>query len=156
MAEPDALVSQLLDSWRINHRLNLYFLANLSPEQLLQKSPKSKNVAGHFAHQHNVRLMWLKAAAPELMSGLEKLEEGADSEALNAAHIASAQAMETLLEQAFAAGKVKNFKPHPAAFLGYLLAHDAYHRSQAELVLRQSNTPIPDKIAYGLWEWGSR
>jgi len=100
--------------------------------------------------------MWLKASAPDLTVILAKLEDGEDRDAIAAAHADSADAMEKLLEKGLASGNIKNFKPHPTAFLGYLLAHEAFHRSQAELVLRQSGSPLPDKVAYGLWEWGSR
>jgi hypothetical protein len=38
----------------------------------------------------------------------------------------------------------------------YLCSHEAFHRSQIELVLRQVGKPLDDKTAYGLWEWGVR
>jgi uncharacterized damage-inducible protein DinB len=100
--------------------------------------------------------MWIKAAAPDLMEGLTKVEDVTTVETLKAALTASSGAVEKLLRTGFEAGKVKNFKPHPAAFLGYLIAHDSFHRSQVELVLRQNGLPLEDKVAYGLWEWGSR
>ena len=53
-------------------------------------------------------------------------------------------------------GKVKGFKPHVTAFLGYLLAHDAHHRSQIIIAFKQSGHKIDQKIGYGIWEWGSR
>ena len=51
---------------------------------------------------------------------------------------------------------MKNFKPHAAAFLGYLISHEANHRGHIELALRQAGIPLDDKIAYGQWEWGVR
>jgi len=51
---------------------------------------------------------------------------------------------------------VRGFKPHVTAFLGYLLAHDAHHRSQIILALKQSGHKIDQKVGYGIWEWGSR
>jgi len=145
-----------LETWEINDRLNLFFLDNTPPESLGSKVEKSKTVGGHFAHIHNVRLMWLKASAPELMAGLEKVEGDPSIEELKTHLTASAKAMGAFLAQSFPTGKVKGFKPHAAAFLGYLIAHEAFHRSQAELVLRQVGTPLSDKAAYGLWEWGTR
>lgn len=148
--------AQELETWEINDRLNLFFLDNTPPESLTAKVEKSKTVTGHFAHIHNVRLMWLKASAPELMAGLEKVEGDPSVEILKTNLTASGIAMRAFLAQSFATGKAKGFKPHPAAFLGYLIAHEAFHRSQAELVLRQVGTPLSDKVAYGLWEWGVR
>jgi uncharacterized damage-inducible protein DinB len=150
------LEEQLLDSWRIANRINLYFLDNVPPDALHGKAEKGKSVAGQFSHIHSVRLMWIKASAPDLMEELAKIEDSAPVEELKAALDASARTVEKLVERGLAEGKIKNFKPHPAAFVGYLIAHEANHRGQAELILRQLGSPIPDKASYGLWEWGSR
>ena len=49
-----------------------------------------------------------------------------------------------LLERGFTTGRVKGFKPHPEAFLGYMIAHEAYHRGQIILILKE-NGHIPYK-----------
>ncbi|MBK9453004.1 MAG: hypothetical protein IPN95_27005, partial [Bacteroidetes bacterium] len=36
---------------------------------------KGRSVGDQFAHIHNVRLMWLKAAAPDLMASVAKIEK---------------------------------------------------------------------------------
>jgi len=144
-----------LDTWDISSRLNLYFLDNVPPGHLSSKVEKSKTVGGHLAHIHSVRLMWLKASAPDLMQTVAPVE-GETQETLKIALTASAEAMRKMLERGFETGKIKGFKPHAMAFLGYLIAHEAFHRSQAELVLRQVGAPMSDKVAYGLWEWGVR
>ncbi|MBL8040276.1 MAG: hypothetical protein JNM04_02895 [Chthonomonas sp.] len=41
-------------------------------------------------------------------------------------------------------------------WLGYLISHETHHRAQAELILREFSSALPDKVAYGLWEWGVR
>ncbi|NUM82220.1 hypothetical protein HUU42_15605, partial [bacterium] len=69
---------------------------------------------------------------------------------------ASAKAIASLLESALESGKVKGFKPHAAAFLGYLISHESHHRGQIMLTLKQAGHPVDKKIAYGLWEWGVR
>lgn len=145
-----------MDTWEINARLNLFIIGDVPGENLWTKPPKGKPVGGQFAHIHNVRLLWLKAAAPELMDGLEKLEDGATRGELVAAHEKSALAIATLLKKGLEEGRIKGFKPHPQAFLGYLIAHEAHHRGQAELILRLLGTPISDKTSYGMWEWGVR
>jgi uncharacterized damage-inducible protein DinB len=69
------LVDQLLDTWVIHNRIHLYLLDAIAPEALEGVSAsKGRSVAAQFAHIHNVRLMWLSSAAPELMDGLQKLE----------------------------------------------------------------------------------
>ena len=64
--------------------------------------------------------------------------------------------MAGLLAESCDEGKVKNFKPHVTAFLGYIIAHDAHHRSQVIMALKQSGHKIDQKIGYGIWEWGTR
>src|SRR3954463_4670293 len=67
---------QLLDTWNIHNRINLYVLDAIAPESLRSVSTsKGRSVGEQFAHIHNVRLMWLKSAAPELMEGIEKIEK---------------------------------------------------------------------------------
>jgi uncharacterized damage-inducible protein DinB len=151
---------QLIETWVIHNRINLYFLDALSAETLgLSLPPKSRTVYDLFAHMHNVRLMWLKSAAPGLLEGLEKLETKTvgSQEGLTAALTASGRAIEDLLRQSLAAGgKVKGFKPHAVAFLGYLISHESHHRGQAGWALKLSGNPMSQKTAYGLWEWGAR
>ena len=121
--------------------------------------PKCRTVYDQFAHIHNVRLMWLKAAAPELLAGLEKLETkvGGTRDQLKTSLEASGQAVESLLRKAQASGgKVKGFKPHAMAFLGYLISHESHHRGQIGWTLKQTGHPLDQKTSYGLWEWGVR
>ena len=153
------LEEQLIDSWRIHNRINLYLLEAIEPAALESvASSKGRSVGEQIAHLHNVRLMWLKAAAPDLLEGLEKIEkEGAlDKSGLASALDASSVAIEALLNRGFESGKVKNFKPHPAAFLGYMISHESHHRGQIMLALKQSGIKVDKKIGYGIWEWGAR
>ena len=154
------LEEQIVETWAIHQRIHLYLLEALS-EEALQAAPASKgrNVYALFAHIHNVRLMWLKSAAPDLLEGLEKLETGvvAVKAQLEAALEGSGKAIETLLRQSLeSGGKIKGFKPHAAAFLGYMISHESHHRGQIEWALKQAGQPLPDRISYGLWEWGVR
>jgi uncharacterized damage-inducible protein DinB len=139
--------------------VNLYLL-DAVPEGALGAavSPKGRTVYKLFAHVHNVRLLWLKAASPALMAGLAKLEgDEGTKEQLREALKASGAAIEALLRESFAAGgRVKNFKPHAVAFLGYLISHESHHRGQAGWALKFSGQPLDKKAAFGLWEWGVR
>ena len=49
-----------------------------------------------------------------------------------------------------------SFKPHTAAFLGYLISHESHHRGQIALSLKQAGKPLDKKIGFGMWEWGVR
>ena len=150
---------QLLDTWNIHNRINLFLLDAIPPEALTGVSAsKGRSVGEQFAHIHNVRLMWLKAAAPELMEGLEKIEKEAavDKTLLMRSLDESGRAIEMLLQKGIESGKIKSFKPHPAAFLGYLISHESYHRGEIGIILTQSGHPLDKKISYGMWEWGVR
>jgi uncharacterized damage-inducible protein DinB len=149
----------LVETWAIHNRINLYLLDAIADELLNLALPKCRTVFDQFAHVHNVRLMWLKSAAPELLEGLIKLEtkKGGTKGRLRSALEASGTAIESLLHKATASGgRVKGFKPHATAFLGYLISHESHHRGQIGWTLKQSGYPVDPKVAFGLWEWGVR
>lgn len=153
------MTDPLVETWQINARINLYLLqAVAAPALSAVASSGGRTVGEAFGHIHNVRLMWLKASVPELLAGLEKIEKGAVAgAALAKALDASAVAITTLLTRSLASGgKVKGFKPHVQAFVGYLVSHESHHRGQIALALKQSGHPVDKKILFGMWEWGSR
>ena len=68
--------TQLLETWQIHDRINLYLLDSVEPAALASLSAsKGRTVGEQFAHIHNVRLMWLKSTAPALLAGLTKMEK---------------------------------------------------------------------------------
>lgn len=152
------LISDLLATWRINERINQYLIENVSDEAWAAKPPggKGRTVSAIMAHVHNVRLMWLKAAAKgaAMPEKAEKKDQSRDETKRMLAE--SAEAIRKLLEQGLASGKISGFPPSAAAFLGYLLAHEAHHRGQAAMLARQVGYPLPAQAGFGMWEWNSR
>jgi uncharacterized damage-inducible protein DinB len=152
--------NQFLETWDIHNRINLYLLEAIEPAALGSYSASKGRSAGEqFAHLHNVRLMWLKAAAPELLDRLVKIEkeQADDKQLLRKSLLTSGEAIRSLLSRsAQSEGKVKGFKPHATAFLGYLISHESHHRGQIVLSLKQAGHSVDKKTAYGIWEWGVR
>ena len=153
------MIEQVLSTWQIHNRINLYLLDAISEEHLNDVSAsKGRTVGEQLAHMHNVRLMWIKASAPELMDGLEKLEkgEGITKASLTKAFTESSAAIERMLQNGFEQNKIKGMKPYPMTFLGYLISHESHHRGQITMSLKQAGHNLDKKILFGMWEWGVR
>jgi uncharacterized damage-inducible protein DinB len=154
------LDAQLVDSWNINNRINLYLL-DAVPIEVLPSVPvgmKGRSVAEIFAHLHNVRLMWLENAAPERMVANLPIKSKADKDGLTAdalrfALTASGEQMAALFEQGAAAGKIRNVSPHVVDFFSYLISHEGYHRGEICMTLTLAGHKLPDEVLYGLWDW---
>ncbi|MEP7080537.1 MAG: DinB family protein [Ginsengibacter sp.] len=149
---------EIIETWEINNSINLYLLNAIANENLSSISAsKGRTVGEHFAHIHNVRLMWLKEAMPELWSTVEKIEKENISKKIILEQLTkSGKAISRLLEKALQEGRLKGFKPHPTAFLGYIISHESHHRGQIVMCLKQSGHPVDKKILFGLWEWGTK
>ena len=164
MAKPSAtthfIVSDAVwNAFAINDRINQYMIENLRAEAWRAEPPggKGRDIAAIAAHMHNVRVMWLKAAAkgsqiPEQLDP-HKLTPAQATKGLEQSHASLRVVLREALESD---GRVKGFKPDVAAFFGYLVAHDAHHRGQIAMLARQAGHPLPQKVMFGMWEWGTR
>jgi uncharacterized damage-inducible protein DinB len=153
------LPGALLNAFNTNNRINQYLIDNIPLPAWKAKPPdgKGRTIPAIVAHMHNVRVMWLKAAA-----------KGSDIPGqLDRAKVTPTQALRALEESRHALsvvicralesdGRIKGFRPDVAGFLAYLIAHDAHHRGQIAMLARQCGHPLPPKIMFGIWEWGSR
>lgn len=159
MNSPDSELSeQILDTWRISVRVGLFALDGVDPQALGAADLQGRTPGKQFAHLHQVRRMWLEHTAPDLHASVADLEEAekTDRDRLREALMASGASIEELIRRGLARGQIKGFKPHPAAFAGYLIAHEAYHLGDIGVRLTQAGHPLSQKVSYGLWEWGTR
>jgi uncharacterized damage-inducible protein DinB len=153
------LPGALLNAFNTNNRINQYLIDNV-PLLAWRADPpggKGRTIPAVVAHMHNVRVMWLKAAAKEgkIPAQLNR-DKVTPTQALRAME-QSRQALSIVISHALESdGRVKGFRPDVAGFLGYLIAHDAHHRGQIAMLARQVGHPLPQKITFGMWEWGSR
>jgi uncharacterized damage-inducible protein DinB len=153
----DARSTEIVDTWRLHNRVTVFLLDAIEPEVFRAPDPEvGRSAPAMLAHLHHVRLLWLQSAAPALYKGQEKAPE-LRRPALRKALTASGKAIETLVIESLATtGKIKGFKPHAVAFVGYLIAHESYHHGEISLALRDAGYPLDRRSAYGLWEWGKR
>jgi uncharacterized damage-inducible protein DinB len=102
--------------------------------------------------------MWLKEALPEALEKTIKIEKDKanDKDFLRESLVKSGEAIVELIEKAAETGRVKGFKPHPTSFVTYICSHEAHHRSQIIIALKQSGHPIDKKTGFGIWEFGVR
>jgi uncharacterized damage-inducible protein DinB len=148
----------LLNAFNTNNRINQYLIDNLPPAAWKAKPAdgKGRTIAAIVAHMHNVRVMWLKAAkAEEIPPQLDRATV-TPGQAMRAIEN-SRRALSVVIDQALTGdGRVRSFRPDVVGFVGYLIAHDAHHRGQIAMLARQIGHPLPQKITFGMWEWGSR
>lgn len=149
---------QITETWRINNRVNLMLIDSLDAAALEATLSKrgGRTVGGQLAHLHNTRITWLEECSKELLQDLSKAsaEKGSDKIYLKEQLIRSGEAIEKLIEQSLAAeGKLKNFKRGIVPFLGYMISHEAHHRGNILLTLKQTGIKTDDQLKRNFWEW---
>lgn len=146
---------QFQEAWFVSHRINLQLLAAIGDENLgVSYAPRARNVRRIFVHLHNTRLNWLGAVLknpPELAR--LKTRDAHDVAALSAALDASANAVGEMLRKIVKRESVRGFDRSPATFLAFMIAHEAHHRGQAILALRQAGKALPRHVLADLWDW---
>ena len=152
------LHAQLLQAWEINNRVNLMILDNISSEGLNSTLSVrgGRTVALQFVHMHNVRLNWLEHTAKDIFKKYQSLDKTGklSKTILKSAFQDSGKAIKELIQQSLEnGGTLKGFKRGLIPFLGYLMTHDAHHRGNILLTLKQTGVKMDAKVKWQIWEW---
>jgi uncharacterized damage-inducible protein DinB len=152
--KPSTPACPLADTWLLNQRVNLRLLEQLNDVQLAYAAnPRARSVGDQFAHLHSVRLTWLEVVAPGAAAPPKIARGTATAKSLRTALEASALALATAIAEAEPTGRIRGYKRGVAAFVGYLLTHEAHHRGQIVLHLKYAKMALDAKAGYELWEW---
>lgn len=153
-----AIEEQILDTWFINHRINLMLIDELSEEALnLTTSKRGGGTVGHqLAHLYNVRFWKVEKLDKSLITSLRtiKAEDSKSLEMLKNYHNISAELIGKILKEGIQKdGEVKGYKRGVVPLLGYFISHEGHHRGNILLTLKQCGFKLSDTLKYGLWEW---
>lgn len=152
------LVSQLLEAWHTNNRINLFLVDKIDDEGMKCTLSKrgGRNVVRQLAHLHNVRVWHLENRGRDLSKGLKLFEtaDEPDKETLKQALEASATAVATFFTRAVTGeGKARAMKKGVVAHLAYFVAHESHHRGNILLTLKQCGHKIAQDAAFAIWDW---
>lgn len=146
-----------------NDRMNQDLLEHLDPAAWSAKPPgKARTIAAIFTHMHNVRAKWVRLTAPHLQVPAQLNRARCTPQQASVALAESGARCAEMLAEAFGGGgRVEKFhrdswaRPWPVGLemVGYMLAHEAHHRGQVCLLAHQLGFPLPNEVAYGLWNW---
>jgi uncharacterized damage-inducible protein DinB len=133
----DALIQQLLTTWRVNNRIDLQLIAAIPAKGLaaVPLASRGRTVARQFVHRGS------PAFAPKAEPGKRELLR---------AFRASGKAVEQYLKERLNSGRrIKYFKGQPVRWLAYMIAHESHHRGSIMLALKQNGRKMPKKVALG-------
>jgi uncharacterized damage-inducible protein DinB len=146
-----------------NDRINQILIEHLDPSAWKAKPPgKTRTIAAIFTHVHNVRTKWIRLSAPHLNVPPQLNRTHCTPRQARAGLAESAaRCAEMLAEALGGGGRVQKFHrdgwakswPVGPEMLCYMISHEAHHRGQVCMLAHQLGFPLPNQVAYGIWNW---
>lgn len=148
----------IVETWRIHNRSCLFLIKNLPQEAMhaTLSTRGGRDIARQLAHLRNVRAWRLQAFSKKIGRKLVEFEteEHPNKKTLLEALEESGDVMERYVQHCIDnGGKVSNFKRGVVPMIGYYIAHEAHHRGNIYLTMKQCGIRIPDTLKWGIWEW---
>lgn len=152
------MVDQILEAWRINNRVNLRLIENISDEGMRCTLSRrgGRNVVRQFAHLHNNRIWHLERRAKKLANGAHLFDtyDEPSRRALASALRDSTERIEELIcLSSEGASGVRTFKRGLVPYVAYFIAHESHHRGNILLTLKQCGHGLDKKTQYAIWDW---
>jgi uncharacterized damage-inducible protein DinB len=161
----------LVEMFMANGAMNDLLLANMNPKawrapHRLHKRGEGRTIAAIFVHMHNCNVNWIRRTAPHLKSPAPLDPDRATLAQTRAAHKKSNAVLVAMLKdvlltpdpnkrkiQRYSRGSWSQEWPAGATMFGYMFAHDAHHRGQIIMLVRELGFRLPVHAAYGVWHW---
>ncbi len=156
--EKEFLLTQILESWQTNNRINLFLIDKISDEGMRCSLSKrgGRNVVRQFAHLHNNRVWQLQKRAKELSEGLSVFEskEEPSKKVLIKNLNQSAKQFEIYFSDILDnKSKRKTFNKGIISYLSYFVAHESHHRGSILLTLKECGHKLDSDTSMAIWNW---
>jgi len=112
--------------------------------------------AKQFAHIHNVRYWKLEKLKKELAQKQGKIDRSDElcHELLRIRLLKSAEAVADLLKEGYEnEGLIEGYRRGVYTLMGYLIAHEAHHRSNMIQTLKQCDHKLSRSFTINIWDW---
>ncbi len=153
------MLDELLEAIRTNNRINLLLIDEISAEGLKDtlSTRGGRDVAAQLAHIHTNRVWQMEKRGKAFAEGLVKFsaKDEPTRAQLKRAMTASGKALEKFFT-AIVDGKARCLKKGPLNYLAYFISHEAHHRGNILLTLKQCGHKLDRNTAYSLWDWDRR
>ena len=162
----DSFEESLLEAWHTSCRASAYLVAQVPAELWDVPVPgiPKRTMRTIAAHMHNSRCSWIKTLGSE--HGITPPDHvdfrRVTRRALLAALKRSERGIAAVLELGFKNGGVvppskryvwRNLALDVGHVLTYFVAHEAHHRGQLLMAIRQLDHRLPLKVTGELWQW---